>query len=123
MNPLSQTPSGGGLQQLSGGSTAAAGRSREVAAVSTGAEQGRGPVGPTAQELQLVRTRADATRLAVALVKDPFAPETAAAAQQFLSGAQAAGEAFAELQSQPEHQVRARITELTAVRREGEACS
>ncbi|BBG20640.1 hypothetical protein RVR_P19 (plasmid) [Actinacidiphila reveromycinica] len=120
MNPLSQTPTSGGLQQLSGGSAVAAGRSGEVTGVSTGAE--RGPGGPTEGELRMVRTRNEATRLAVALVKDPFAPETAAAAREFLSGAEAAGEAFAELQALPEHDVRARITELTS-RRGEEACS
>jgi hypothetical protein len=70
----------------------------------------------------MVRTRREATRLAVALVKDPFAPETAAAAREFIAGADAAGDAFAELQALPEHDVRARIAELTS-RRGEEACS
>jgi hypothetical protein len=111
------------LQQLSGGSTAATGWTGGVAGVDAGAEQGRGPVGPTGQELQLVQERADAARLAVALVCDPFAAETAAVARGFLSGADAAGETFAELQDLPEHRVRARITEPTTGRRGGEACS
>lgn len=123
MNVLSQTPSGTGLQQLSGGPTAATGRIREVADVEAGAEQGRDPVGPTEQEQQLVRTRKAANRLAVALVRNPFAPETAEAVREFLSGAGAAGDAFAALQRQPEDQVRARIAELTAARRKEEACS
>jgi hypothetical protein len=122
VNRLSQSGFDGRLQQLSGGPTAAK-ATREVTAMSTGAQQGRVPAGATPQELAMVCTRVDATRLAVELVRDPFAPETVAAAQEFLSGAEAAGEAFAELQSRPEHEVCARIRGLTAGSRGGEASS
>jgi hypothetical protein len=110
MKSLSQIPFPSDLQELSGGPAAAAGVIRKVTAVSAGVER-HGP-GPTPGELEMVRTRQAATLLAVALVKDPFAPETAAAVRQYLSGAEAAGQAFAELQQLPEQDVRDRIAQL-----------
>ncbi|NUS17261.1 MAG: hypothetical protein HOY69_38685 [Streptomyces sp.] len=83
--------------------------------MSVGAEQAHG--GPTEQELQLVMTRKRATQLAAALVQDPFAPETADAARQFLADASAAVEAYAAVLCLTEPELRARIAELMSISR------
>ena len=107
---------------MSGGSPAVTGRIEEVAGVGAGVEQGQEPR-PTREEIQLVRTQRQATQLAAALVRDPFAPETADAVRAYLSGADAAVTAFAQVQCLSEPELRARIAELVAARRSKETSS
>lgn len=72
----------------------------------------------SADEALLVRARAAATRLAVALVKDPFAVTTLAALRRFEEIAEDSRDAFEALRALPEDALRARIAELSC---EGEA--
>jgi hypothetical protein len=74
----------------------------------------------SADEAQLVRVRAAATRLAVALVKEPFAAATLSALRAFAETAEDAHASFDALRSLPEETLRARIAELSRPTSEGE---
>ncbi|MCZ4125444.1 hypothetical protein [Streptomyces sp. H39-S7] len=118
---------GGRDVQTSGGGLADARthHTGEAAEVATGSEQDRdGKQGvPTEQERQLVAARKLATRAAVALVREPFAPDTVTAVQAYLADATQALASYAQLQMLPSEVVRARIADLTRGGRDGEACS
>ncbi|MGW7006151.1 hypothetical protein ACWGCW_25900 [Streptomyces sp. NPDC054933] len=67
------------------------------------------------QEWRLVRARRRATRLAVALVREPFAAATVEALRSYLEeDAEAAQASYAELTQQPTQALRARIDQLLA---------
>lgn len=67
------------------------------------------------QEQQLVHARRQATRLAVALVREPFAAATVKALRSYLEEhAEAAQASYAELTQQPAQALKARIDQLLA---------